>query len=104
MKYIVVIIAVLYALLSMLAASTQLKKAEKKDTSLMMLSGGVLLLGAAVLQLTTVSYDWAAAILGGALISVAAFLNGKRGGNFHLSHHVIRFCITLLLIVGFAVL
>lgn len=101
MKYVICIITILYALLSMLAASTQLKRAEKKDTSLMMLSGGVLLLGAAVLQLTIVSFDWAVAILGGILISAAAFMNGKRDGNFHVSHHVVRGCITLALIIGF---
>ncbi|MBR6642895.1 MAG: hypothetical protein IKL28_04440 [Lachnospiraceae bacterium] len=101
MKYIVIIIAILYALLSMLAASTQLKKAGKRDTHLMMLVGGMLLVVASILQLTNGLYDWVIATLGGILICVAAFYNGKRSGNFHANHHVVRGCITLGLIAGF---
>ena len=101
MKYVILIIAVLYASLSMIAALTQLKSAEKKDTSWMMLLGSALLITASVFMMSSLNFDWAVAVLGGALISIAAFLNGKRGGNFHASHRVVRFCITVLVIVGF---
>jgi len=101
MKYVILVIVVLYALLSMIAAFTQLKRAEKKDTPWMMLLGSALLIAASVFMMFSLTFDWAVAVPGGALISIAAFLNGKRGGNFHASHHVVRFCITVLVIVGF---
>lgn len=43
MRYIICGITILYAVLSMLAAVTQIKTAAHKDTSIMMLSGGLLL-------------------------------------------------------------
>lgn len=97
MRYIICGITILYAGLSMLAAAAQLKTAARKDTPIMMLSGGLILIAAVFLKST----DWIAAIIGGALICTAAFLNGKRGGNFHASHHIIRLVITLLLVIGF---
>lgn len=97
MRYVICGITVLYAVLSMLAALTQIKKAARKDTSIMMLAGGLLLVIATVLK----NADWIAAIIGGLLICIAAFLNGKRSGNFHISHHIIRFIITVLLVIGF---
>lgn len=39
--------------------------------------------------------------LGGECICVAAFLNGRRSGKFHLKHHVIRFAVTFLLVIGY---
>lgn len=97
MRYFICGIAFFYAGLSMLAAVTQLKKATHKDTPVMMLSGGLLLVVAAFLP----KVDWIVAIIGGALICIAAFLNGKRSGSFHASHHIIRFVITSLLVIGF---
>lgn len=97
MRYIICGITVLYAVLSMFAAATQLKTATRKDTSVMMFCGGLILIIATVFK----NADWIAAIIGGMLICIAAFLNGKRSGNFHISHHIIRFIITLLLVIGF---
>ena len=45
--------------------------------------------------------DALSAVPGGLLICSAAYLNGKRSGNFHLSHHIIRGGIAVLLVVGF---
>lgn len=97
MRYIICCITVLYAVLSVIAAVSQIKTATHKDTSIMMLGGGLLLVIAIILK----NADWIAAIIGGLLICIAAFLNGKRSGNFHISHHIIRFIITLLLVIGF---
>lgn len=32
---------------------------------------------------------------------MAAFLNEKRSRNVHISHHIVRFIFTTLLIIGF---
>lgn len=97
MRYFICGITVLYAALSMFAAVTQLKSSTRKDTSIMMLCGGLLLVIATVFK----NADWIVVIIGGILICIAAFLNGKRSGNLHISHHIIRFIITLLLVIGF---
>lgn len=99
MRYVIGTVTVLYAALSMLAAIVQMKTQTRKDTSVMMLGGGILMIAAVILP----GADWILAIIGGALICAAAFLNGKRSGNFHARHHVIRFALTLLLIIGFIV-
>lgn len=104
MKYALALVTALYALLSIFAASVQIKTAEKKDAPAMMLSGGICLIGAVVLLFLTASFDWVFAITGGASISIAAYLNGKRSGNLHMSHHITRFCVTLALVIGFILL
>ncbi|MCH5278558.1 MAG: hypothetical protein J1E60_02085 [Christensenellaceae bacterium] len=104
MKYVLCAIVILYALLSMAAAIHQMKTERRMDTPVVMLFGATALVAAAVLQLFTWQYDWIIAIIGGAIICMAAYLNGKRGGNFHASHHIVRFVVTALFVVGFVVL
>ena len=36
-------------------------------------------------------------------ICYAAYANGRRSGNFHLSHHIVRGGIAVLLVVGFLI-
>ena len=104
MKYIITIIAALYALVSILASCVQIKVSARKDTSLTMICGGVLLLLAVLTSFFGLAYDWILAVFGGFLISVAAYLNGKRSGKVHANHHIIRFLLTLALVVGFILL
>lgn len=104
MKYVLCIFVVLYALLTMTAAVYQAKTAPRKDTAAMMLCGGMLLIAAAILQIFDWYYDWVIAIIGGALICIAAFLNGKRGEQFHPSHHIVRAAFTILLLTGLCLL
>ena len=99
MRYLLYGITFLYAALSMLAAIVQIKTSRQKDTPIMMLCGGLLLIAAVFFKHT----NWMIALVGGALICIAAFLNGKRSENFHVSHHIIRFIITLLLVIGFVI-
>lgn len=99
MKYIFYGIIILYALLSILAASVQMKASKKRDTSILMLAGGLFLIAAVFLY--KMAYSVIILIAGGVLISVAAFINGKRSGNFHIVHHIIRFAVTVLLVIGF---
>ncbi|MCM1105105.1 MAG: hypothetical protein NC409_13500 [Clostridium sp.] len=97
MRYVIGGISILYAALSMLAAIVQMRTQPRKDTPLMMLGGGILLIAAALIQ----KADWILAVIGGAMICAAAFLNGKRSGNFHIQHHIIRLALTLILVIGF---
>ena len=101
MRYLLYIVTALYALLSVLAAGTQFRTADKKDTPALMILGGLLLLLAVVAEVMALFEGWPIVILGGVLICLAAFLNGRRSGNFHLKHHVIRLGVTLLLVLGY---
>lgn len=94
-------VATLYALLSIFASIVQFKTAKKKDAPLLMTGGGILILTAVVLRLISVFWSWAVLLSGGVLISAAALLNGKRSGTLHVSHHIIRACLTAALTVGF---
>lgn len=71
---------------------------------LMMSFGSLLMLGAIVCCAMNAPLDWLFALLGGLLICGAAIMNGKLSGHFHWQHHVIRGVITLVIIVGFALL
>ena len=104
MKYVLVGIVAVYALLSVVASVHQLRTEKRKDTSVMMLCGALILIAAAVLQLLNQQFDWIVSIVGGALICAAAYMNGKRGESFHASHHIVRFVITVLFVIGFALL
>ena len=101
LQYLLYVVTVVYALLSMLAAGTQIRTAAKRDTPVLMILGGALLLLAVGLEFLALLDGWLITALGGACICVAAFLNGRRSGSFHLMHHMIRFAVTVILIVGF---
>lgn len=71
---------------------------------LLMSFGSVLMLGAILCCAMNAPLDWLFALLGGVLICGAAIMNGKLSGHLHWQHHVIRGVITLVIIVGFALL
>ena len=101
MKYLLYGVTILYALLSMVAAGTQLRTADKKAAPAFMILGSILLLLTVGIEIAALPEGWAIALLGGGLIGIAAFLNGRRSGNFHLKHHVIRLGVTIVLILGY---
>lgn len=101
MKYVLYSVTLLYAGLTFFAAFSQLKKAEQKTPYAVMAAGGLILIAAIGLHLISIPFNWFAAVLGGVLICTAAIYNGKKSGNFHITHHIIRFSVTLLLIAGF---
>ena len=45
--------------------------------------------------------DALSAACGFLLVCFAAYLNGRRSGNVHLSHHLVRGGIAVLLVLGF---
>lgn len=103
MKYVVFGLALLYALLSLYAAFNQRKRPQYRLSAVLMALGGLVLISAAILCLTGWTLDWALSIIGTLLIVEAAVLSGKLTGRTHPKHHAVRFVITLLLIVGFAI-
>lgn len=108
MRIVVSVLAILFGLLHIIAARTQLKStdAAAKGPAIAMLCGGVCATAMAVAHLVGGSTAWMDAPLvavGCLLICVSAYENGRRAGNIHLSHHVIRGGIAALLVICFAV-
>lgn len=104
MQYVLCGAAVLYGLLHVYVSLAGKKQGKMEtDLFLAMLLGACLLAAAGVCVLF---WDWAwiPALVGCVLISLAAFVNGGRAGNRHLSHHLIRAAVHLLLVLGFVFL
>lgn len=104
MRYVLYVVVILYALLCILAATIQMKAAKSKDTAAIMLSGGFVLIVSVIshsMYGMGQTYAWVSAALGGVLICIAAFLNGKRSGTLHMSHHIVRLVVTVLFVAGF---
>ena len=99
-------IAALFGLLHIIAAASQLGKKKKRRFVLnwTMIIGGLLMIQAVVLCVFGSTLDWASALLGGLLVCFAAFMNGRRGGNMHKIHHLIRGVIAAAIVVGFLLL
>ncbi len=104
MQYALYIVTALYAILCVIAAVSQLKHTKEREAPACMLCGSALLLAAILLQVLLGSWGWLSAIAGGILIFLAAFQNGRRSGNFHIRHHIIRGIFTALLILGYLLL
>ena len=107
MRIVVSMLAILFGLLHFIAGLTQFKSQDPavRGSTVMMACGGIAVACAAISHLGGAHpmgwVDALSAVPGGLLICSAAYLNGKRSGNFHLSHHIIRGGIAVLLVVGF---
>lgn len=99
MRIVINMISAVFAVLSLIAALSQLK--SKEVSHMIMACGAVLLIAAVAVNLLGGGYDWVVGLLGAALICAAAIWNGKRSGNFHLQHHVIRIVLSIFIVVGF---
>lgn len=97
------VLAALFGLLHIVAAASQLRK-QRYTSHWTMLIGGVLMLLAVVLCVTGSALDWTVALFASLLICMAAFMNGRRSGNLHWQHHVIRVSEAIALVIGFMVL
>lgn len=104
MIYVLSCVAAAYGILSITAAAAGMNSDGRKYTHITMLVGGALMIAAAVVCLFHEQTDFPLAVIGGAAICVAAFINGKCGKDFHLSHHIIRLVFTLILAFGFLML
>ena len=108
MRIAVSALAILFALLHIIAAVTQVKckdPAVRSSASIMLCGSATLVCSAAAhlhdggvgSQIAVLS----TAVCGFLLICFAAYLNGRRAGKVHLSHHLVRGGIAALLVVGF---
>lgn len=105
MRIVISVLAILFGLLHIIAARTQLKSkdAAARGLSIAMICGGVCVAVEAAAHLVGSNPGWMDALTcasGCLLICVAAYANGRRSGNFHLSHHIVRGIIAVLLVVG----
>lgn len=104
MQVILCIVSVLFGGLSLIAAISQLRSEKKSPSALIMIAGSLLLIAAVICNLFGQKFDVAAAILGCAAICAAAIMNGIKSKQLHIQHHIIRIALSIILIIGFAVL
>lgn len=105
MRIVISVLAILFGMLHMVAAVTQFKSKDPavRGLAIAMACGGIMLICAAVGHLAAGNLKASDAMFAAAgclLICGAAYSNGKRSGNFHPVHHMIRGVIVVLLIVG----
>lgn len=104
MRIILCIVSVLFGGLSMIAAFHQMRGKQKPVSAILMIAGSLLLLAAVLCNILGRRIDWVIALLGCIAICAAAIWNGKKSGQLHIRHHIIRIALSMLLIIGFAVL
>ena len=110
MRIAVSILAVLFGLLHLIAAAVQFRSRDPaaRGLAVSMASGGICAIIAAIFHLywgavgdNASLSDAITLAIGCLLICAAAYMNGRRSGNVHLSHHAIRGGIAVLLVLGF---
>lgn len=104
MKIILCIISAAFGALSMTAALSRIKAKEGELSHVIMSVGSGFLIGAVILNILKFGIDWIAALIGVVMICIAAVWNGKRNGNFHIQHHIIRIALSAVLVAGFVCL
>ena len=95
------LVSVLFAALCMYGAACQLRNPLFRTPCWVMIGGGFVLMVAVAESLNGRSWDWPLAMAGCAAICIAAAWNGKRNGNLHLKHHVVRILFCGLLVAGY---
>ena len=69
-----------------------------------MISGSLLLIAAVICNMIGQQFDYIIALLGCTAICAAATMNGRKSKQLHISHHIIRIMLSIILVIGFAVL
>lgn len=106
MRIAVSVLAILFGGLHSAAAATrfQAKDPAARGFAIAMFCGGVCVAFGAVANLTGSNPGWMDALscaAGCLLICFSAYANGRRSGNLHLPHHIVRGAAALLLILSF---
>ena len=110
MRIAVSVLAILFGLLHMIAAVTQFRSKDPaaRGFAVAMASGGICAIAAALFHLYWDAVggnanlsDATTLAIGCLLICVSAYMNGRRSGNIHISHHAVRGGIAALLVLGF---
>lgn len=104
MRIILCIVSVLFGALSMTAAFSQVKSDQKPISAILMIIGSLLLLAAVICNILEQRSDYMIALPGCVAICAAAIWNGKRSGQLHIQHHIIRIVLSIVLIIGFVAL
>ena len=105
MRIVISVLAILFGALHIVAAVTQFKseKPAARGLAIVMFCGGVCVLFAAGAHLVGSDPGWLDALTcatGCLLICFSAYGNGRRAGKVHLSHHILRGIIAVLLTIG----
>jgi len=108
MRIVISVLAILFGVLHIIAACTQFRSKDPaaRGFAVAMACGGLAAACAAIAHLTGANPGWTDALTaatGCLLICAAAYANGKRAGNVHLSHHIVRGAVAVLLVVGFVI-
>lgn len=101
MRILLCVISVAFGALSMTAALSRIKAKEGELSHVIMTVGSIFLIAAVVFNILKLGFDWILALIGTAMICIAAVWNGKRNGNFHIQHHIIRIALSSVLVIGF---
>ncbi len=104
MQILLCVLSLLFGGLSLIAAISQMKKEKKPVSAIIMMIGALMLIAAVICNLCALWFDDIIAVFGCAVICAAAIFNGKKSGQFHIQHHIIRIVLSLILIVGFILL
>ena len=104
MRIILCIVSVLFGGLSMIAAFSQMKSEQKPVSAILMIAGSLLLLATVMCNILGQRIDYILALPGCIAICAAAIWNGKKSGQLHIQHHIIRIALSIILIIGFVVL
>ncbi|MDE6282122.1 MAG: hypothetical protein K2M15_10150 [Oscillospiraceae bacterium] len=112
MNIVVSILAILFGALHIIAAVTQFKSKDPaaRGLAISMASGGIAAILSAAFHLywgavggNSNLSDATTLAIGSLMICFAAYINGRRAGNLHLSHHIVRGTIAALLVAGFVI-
>lgn len=104
MNVVLCIVSIIFGGLSLIAAISQMRSDKKSIPAVFMILGSVILIAAVICNFTSQQFDYILALIGCTGICAAAMCNGLKSGNFHIQHHVIRITLSLILVVGFALL
>ncbi len=108
MRIVISALAILFGALHFAAACTQFKSNDPaaRGFAVAMACGGAAVACAAIAHLTRANPGWVDALsaaTGCLLICFPAYANGKRAGNIHLFHHIVRGAVAVLLAAGFLI-
>lgn len=101
MQILLCVVSVLFGGLQMAASVSQMKSERKPISAVVMAIGSVMVITAVICNITAQWFDYIIAIFGCIAICAAAIWNGIKGKQFHISHHIVRILISIILAIGF---
>lgn len=104
MSYAFYAAAILYAVLCVIAPAIKYQRWKDYPSLPMMMVGGLSLGTSLVLKSSGFRNAWLLALLALICIAVSAWKNAAIQGQRHWTHHLVRWGLSLLLLIGFALL